>query len=150
MRFAFSVLLFFFQTTSFASEKITIEFSNGTVDLYADITTSGSDEGFHVEDVSIKIPDQSHGSLYLVAEFGWGDSPYDKICKQISKIRYGEDTYKYASAYGYATTFSVFSGIISKVEFFVVNLDGSFSLSDTYPNSVYDSGFSCYAENWEY
>ena len=150
MKFVLSIFIVFFQSVSFAGEQIGVEFNNGNAEFYADVSKSTGNDGFHVEDVSIEIPNVSHGSLYLVAEFGWGDSPYDHMCEQISKIKYGVDTYKYASAYGYATTFSVFSGVLSKIEFFVVNSDGSFDLSDTYPNAVYDSGFSCYAENWEY
>lgn len=144
------ITLMFIGLTAQAKEKLTVEFSNGPVDFYADLSDSQSMEGFHVEDVSIEIPGVSHGSLYLVAEFGWGDKPYNFLCEQISQNEYGSDVFRFASAYGYATSIALLSRAFLNVEYFIVKRDGSYEISDTYPNVVYDSGFSCYEEEFIY
>lgn len=137
-----------FSLTSFAKEHFDIEFENETATLSANIEKTT--DGFYVNDVSIDVPNVSHGSLYLVAEFGQGDYPYDFLCEKLSNIVFQTDKYKFASAYGYATTFGTFSGFLSKVQFFIINEDQTFTISDTYPNAVYDSGFSCYDERLVY
>jgi hypothetical protein len=144
------IITFFFSLNSIAKEKVTLQFTNGPVDFYANVNDSINDDGFYFEDVSIEIPGVSHGSLHLVAEFGWGDQPYNFMCEQLSSIFYSNDVYRYASAYGYATTFGLFSGVFSEVEFFIVNRDGSYEISDSYPNAVYDSGFACTEKEFIY
>ena len=94
-----------------------------------------------MNDVSLNIPGQSHGTLYLAAEFGWGDKPYYWLCEQLSPMVTGSESYKYASAYGYATEFGLGSWFVDVS--FIVEREGRFELSDSYPNAVYDSGFSC-------
>jgi hypothetical protein len=58
--------------------------------------------------------------------------------------------YKDASAYDYLVEFGYLSGIFSSNEYLIVNRDQSFKISDSYPNSSYDSGFSCFNSDIEY
>jgi hypothetical protein len=150
MKLSILLLTLTLSSVSLAKETLLIEFSNGTVELSGNIEISEGGDGFLVDDVSLNLPDTKHGSLHLVSEFGWGDSPYNHLCEQISSIKFGKSTFRYATAYGYATTFSIFSGVFTSREFFIVNRDKSFEISDTYPNAVYDSGFACYDREFEY
>lgn len=144
------ILILHIGSLSFAKETFSVSFDNGVVDIEADFELSDSAKGFHINDVSLFIQNESYGKLHLVAEFGWGDSPYDFVCEEISKLKFGNNKYKYASAYGYATTFGWFSGMFSEVSFLIINNDKTFEVSNSYPNAVYDSGFSCYEEPMEY
>jgi len=137
-----SVLLCFSQLT-FAGETFVIPFENGDVLITADLKLSASGSSFDVQDVEVEVPGGLADSLHLVSEFGWGDEPYNFLCEQIGKQAYSADEFKYASAYGYAKEFGLFSGVLSTVKFFIVNRDKTFSISESYPNQAYDSGFSC-------
>jgi|GEM_PF-5713486 len=135
---------------SFAVETFSIPFANGEVFLTGQIAETNLNKGFYVDSVHIKAPGSVSSNLYLVSEFGWGDEPYDFLCETISKAKYGTDDYKYASAYGFAETFGLFSGVLFAPEFFIVNRDKTFSISESYPNASYDSGFGCFNYPTEY
>lgn len=141
MKFFTIAVFLFFGVSSFATETLEVEFTNGTAEFSVNIKEGNG--SIYLNDLSIELPGVSHGSLHLVAEFGWGDQPYHFMCEQISEQLYGENTYKFASAYGYLESFSLFGGIFSKQQYFIVKRDGSYEISDSYPNSSYDSGFSC-------
>jgi hypothetical protein len=135
---------------SYAKETVNLPFSNGDMELTASIQYSESDEAIYVEDVSIEIPSVSHGTLLLVAEFGWGDKPYNYLCEIISQSLLGTQTYKYASAYGYVAEPSLLGGFFASRSYLIINRDQSFTISESYPNSTYDSGFACYAQEMVY
>ncbi len=135
---------------SHAMETVTVPFSNGDLELTASIQFSESDDAIYVEDVSLEIPSVSHGTLLLVAEFGWGDGPYNYLCETISQSLLGSKTYKYASAYGYVAEPSLLGGFLTSRSYLIINRDQSFTVADSYPNSTYDSGFACYAQEMVY
>jgi hypothetical protein len=150
LKFLICLIISQFSLSVLAKESLTLQFENGTAFFSANISESESGNGFHVKDLSIDVPTASHGSLHLVSEFGWGDQPYHFLCEQISETKYGTDEYKYASGYGYASTFNLLGGLFTNRQYFVVNTDQTFTISDSYTGAGYDSGFSCFDELYEY
>ncbi len=147
-----SVLVFiiFLMGGAAMAETFQIPFENGAVEITGDVVLSDDENSFDVENVEISIPSLSHGSLHLVAEFGWGDGPYNFLCKTISLATFETEEYQYASAYGYLQSIGGLSSLFSTPEFFIVKRDMTFEVSESYPNSSYDSGFSCYNYKVEY
>ncbi len=144
------VLLVFLVGGTALAETFQIPFENGMVEISADVLLSDDENSFDVEDVEISIPGVSHGSLHLVAEFGWGDAPYDFLCKAISQATFESEEYQHASAYGYLQAIGGLSSLFSSPQFFIVKRDKTFEVSESYQNSSYDSGFSCYNYDVEY
>ncbi|MCJ8276138.1 MAG: hypothetical protein HRT44_04605 [Bdellovibrionales bacterium] len=147
MKFVSFSFAFFLSFNLLAKESFNIPFKNGNLELQANIE---KDQGtFYVDDVRLSVPGESHGKLHLVAEFGWGDEPYNYLCEYLSQEIYDTDEYKYASAYGYLTSFGVLS-IFTNNDFLIIKRGQEFTISEDYPNSSYDSGFACYNTDIEY
>jgi hypothetical protein len=150
VRIALVVLMSLISFSTFARETVVVAFANGDVEFSAKISNDNEEAGFHIKKLVIRIPGASHGKLRLVSEFGWDDKPYNFICEKFSRALYGDDRFKFSTAYGYATATGGLGNLFTREEFFIFNRDQTFEVSDSYPNAVYDSELSCYEREFLY
>jgi hypothetical protein len=117
VRIALVVLMSLISFSTFARETVVVAFANGDVEFSAKISNDNEEAGFHIKKLVIRIPGASHGKLRLVSEFGWDDKPYNFICEKFSRALYGDDRFKFSTAYGYATATGGLGNLFTREEF---------------------------------